>query len=65
MHKQRPRSGIMNDKDLQQQVANTKKLSEVSADDFDAVFYPGGHGPMWDLNKDENSIRLIQNFWKQ
>jgi putative intracellular protease/amidase len=53
-----------NDKPLQEKVATTKKLSEVSADDYDAVFYPGGHGPMWDLNKDENSIRLIENFWK-
>lgn len=53
-----------NDEALQQKVATTKKLSEVSADDFDGVFYPGGHGPMWDLYQDENSIRLIQNFWK-
>lgn len=53
-----------NDKELQEKVATTKKLSEVSAKDFDAVFYPGGHGPMWDLYGDEDSIRLIQNFWK-
>jgi putative intracellular protease/amidase len=53
-----------NDKELQDKVATTEKLSEVSADDFDGVFYPGGHGPMWDLNKDENSIQLIQDFWK-
>lgn len=53
-----------NDEALQQKVAQTKKLADVSADDFDGVFYPGGHGPMWDLNQDENSIRLIQNFWK-
>ncbi len=52
------------DNELLQKVANTKKLADVSAADFDAVFYPGGHGPMWDLNKDENSIRLIQNFIK-
>jgi putative intracellular protease/amidase len=52
------------DKDLQQLLANTKKLSDVSADDFDAVFYPGGHGPLWDLTNDANSIRLIETFWK-
>ena len=52
------------DKDLQQLLANTKKLSQVSADDYDAVFYPGGHGPMWDLASDENSIELIQDFWE-
>jgi len=33
----------------QAELANTKKLADVSADDFDAVFYPGGHGPMWDM----------------
>jgi putative intracellular protease/amidase len=51
------------DKDLQQLLANTKKLSEVSASDFDAVFYPGGHGPLWDLTNDADSIKLIQDFW--
>ena len=52
------------DKDLQHLLANTTKLTDVSADDFDAVFYPGGHGPMWDLVNDEKSIDLIQDFWK-
>jgi putative intracellular protease/amidase len=54
------------DKDthLQDVLAHTKKLSEISAEDYDAVFYPGGHGPLWDLTNDENSISLIQNFWK-
>lgn len=51
------------DQNLQQLLANTKKLSEVAADDFDAVFYPGGHGPLWDLTNDANSIKLIENFW--
>ncbi|ATO20797.1 type 1 glutamine amidotransferase domain-containing protein [Acinetobacter sp. LoGeW2-3] len=41
-------------------LANTHKLSEVNADDFDAVFYPGGHGPLWDLANDYNSIHLIE-----
>ena len=53
-----------NDNGLQQLLANTKKLSEIKADDFDAVFFPGGHGPLWDLTNDINSIKLIQNFWK-
>ena len=52
------------DKDLQQLLANTKKLSEVSANDFDAIFYPGGHGPLWDLTSDVDSIHLIEAFWK-
>ena len=41
----------------------TLKLADVSAADFDAVFYPGGHGPMWDLVVDAQSIRLIEAFW--
>ena len=40
-------------------LASTVKLSSVSANDFDAVFYPGGHGPLWDLAEDKNSIALI------
>jgi len=46
------------------QMAHTKKMSEVSANDFDAIFYPGGHGPLWDLTKDQDSINLIEAFWK-
>lgn len=41
-------------------LASTLKLREVSADDFDAVFYPGGHGPLWDLAEDASSIALIE-----
>ena len=52
------------DQDLQQLLASTKKLADVKADEFDAVFYPGGHGPLWDLTSDKNSIQLIQDFWK-
>ncbi|GAA3550146.1 type 1 glutamine amidotransferase domain-containing protein [Zobellella aerophila] len=44
----------------QAQLANTHKLTELSADDFDAVFYPGGHGPLWDLAEDADSIALIE-----
>ena len=48
------------DKGAQALLANTGKLSEVSASDFDALFYPGGHGPLWDLAEDRSSIALIQ-----
>ncbi|WP_068819606.1 type 1 glutamine amidotransferase domain-containing protein [Phormidesmis priestleyi] len=41
-------------------LAQTIELSKVSAGDFDAVFYPGGHGPLWDLAKDASSIALIE-----
>ena len=51
------------DNHLQNILAETIVLSEISADDFDAVFYPGGHGPLWDLTNDKNSIKLIENFW--
>jgi putative intracellular protease/amidase len=41
-------------------LADTVRLDSVSADDFDTVFYPGGHGPLWDLSEDTNSARLIE-----
>ena len=41
-------------------LAHTLKLGEVAASDFDAVFYPGGHGPLWDLAEDASSIALIE-----
>ncbi len=44
----------------QSALAHTLKLSEVAAGDFDAVFYPGGHGPLWDLVEDASSISLIE-----
>ena len=53
------------DKDAQERLANTKKLADVKAEDFDSVFYPGGHGPLWDLAVDKNSIELIETFVKQ
>jgi putative intracellular protease/amidase len=46
----------------QKDLANTAILSKVSADDFDAVFYPGGHGPLWDLAEDADSRALIEAF---
>ena len=55
------------DKDapLKQKLAHTLKLSSVKASDYDAVFYPGGHGPLWDLTKAANSIALIEAFHQQ
>lgn len=41
-------------------LSSTRKLADVSIDDFDAVFYPGGHGPLWDLAEDRHSIALIE-----
>ncbi|RUO35747.1 type 1 glutamine amidotransferase domain-containing protein [Aliidiomarina sanyensis] len=50
------------DSAAQKALAHTVKLSDVRADDFDAIFYPGGHGPLWDLAEDKTSINLIQRF---
>ena len=49
-----------NDLEALDALANTVRLDSVTATDFDAVFYPGGHGPLWDLAEDENSVRLIE-----
>ncbi len=51
------------DNDLIDKVAHTLKLSEINQEDFDAIFYPGGHGPLWDLANDTNSIKLIESFY--
>jgi putative intracellular protease/amidase len=48
------------DADAQNVLANTVVLASVRAEDFDAVFYPGGHGPLWDLAEDAQSIALIE-----
>ena len=50
------------DQAAQNELANTAKLAEMKVEDFDAVFYPGGHGPLWDLHKDSYSIALIEGF---
>ncbi|MBB5883829.1 type 1 glutamine amidotransferase domain-containing protein [Xanthomonas sp. LMG 8992] len=46
----------------QQHLANTQPLASVRMDDYDALFYPGGHGPLWDLAEDRDSIALIEAF---
>ncbi|WP_347051076.1 type 1 glutamine amidotransferase domain-containing protein [Flavobacterium olei] len=51
------------DKVLQEKLKNTHKLSTIDQKDYDAVFYPGGHGPLWDLVEDKNSIALIESFY--
>ena len=52
------------DPEAQAALASTVVLSSVKAEDFDAVFYPGGHGPLWDLANDADSIALIEAFAK-
>jgi putative intracellular protease/amidase len=48
------------DPEAQADLAHTHRLQEMNAADFDAVFYPGGHGPLWDLAADPHSIALIE-----
>jgi len=50
------------DPDAQRELANTLKLDSVREEDFDTVFYPGGHGPLWDLAESKTSIALIEAF---
>ena len=44
-------------------LASTVKLAEMKSEDFDTVFYPGGHGPMWDLAESPDSIALLESFY--
>lgn len=48
------------DADAQAVLASTHKLADIDVDSFDAVFYPGGHGPLWDLTEDTHSIQIIE-----
>jgi len=54
-----------NDAATKSLIENTKVLADMNADDFDAVFYPGGHGPLWDLTNDKVSVALIEKFDRQ
>jgi putative intracellular protease/amidase len=51
------------DKTAQEQLSHTKKLADMKSEDFDTVFYVGGHGPMWDLVDNPVSIALIESFY--
>ncbi|GAA0847124.1 MAG: type 1 glutamine amidotransferase domain-containing protein [Cupriavidus sp.] len=50
------------DAEARRELASTRTLDQVDVGDFDAVFYPGGHGPLWDLAEDKRSIALIEAF---
>jgi putative intracellular protease/amidase len=52
-----------NDPAAQKELASTVKLEGMRSEDFDTVFYPGGHGPMWDLVDNADSIALIESFY--
>jgi len=50
------------DTEAQRVLASTRRLADVQAADYDAVFYPGGHGPLWDLAEDTKSVGLIETM---
>ena len=52
------------DEVVQNLISNTVKLSSIKESNFDGVFYPGGHGPLWDLTDNVESIHLIEHFLK-
>lgn len=54
-----------NDELAQQALAKTQRLDSLNTSSYDAVFYPGGHGPLWDLAEDKHSISLIEDFYRQ
>ncbi|CAF0809032.1 unnamed protein product [Adineta steineri] len=56
---------FLSDNKAKQGYENTKKLSEINANDYVAIFYVGGHGPCFDLPEDKTNIKLAEDFWKQ
>jgi putative intracellular protease/amidase len=55
---------LENDALAQAAIENTKRLSEINVNDYDAIFFPGGHGPMWDLAADEITAALVNSFYE-
>jgi putative intracellular protease/amidase len=51
------------DEQAKKALSQTAKLADMKAEDFDTVFYPGGHGPMWDLAESSDSINLLESFY--
>lgn len=51
------------DQDALDHLAHTKKLEDIKAEAYDAVFYPGGHGPLWDLAESSDSVAVIQDLY--
>ena len=56
---------FMADAHAKEMLASTKKLADVDMARFDAIFYPGGHGPLWDLVNNEHSINLLRTAYEQ
>lgn len=54
-----------NDEEAKSLLSDTRRLGGLNPEDFDAIFYPGGHGPLWDLAEDVDSISLIETFFRR
>jgi putative intracellular protease/amidase len=54
---------FLQDKTVQDKLANAKKLSDINVGDYEAIFYPGGHGPVLDLPTDPVNIKLASEVW--
>jgi len=55
----------MADTHAREMLASTRKLADVDMNQYDAIFYPGGHGPLWDLAEDDKSVALIKTAYEQ
>ncbi|MBY6221812.1 type 1 glutamine amidotransferase domain-containing protein [Marinobacter nauticus] len=53
------------DTHAREMLASTRKLADVDMNQYDAIFYPGGHGPLWDLAEDDKSVALIKTAYEQ
>lgn len=53
---------LAQDREAQDRLSNTQRLADVDHEPFDAMFFPGGHGPIWDLAEDQDCRRLIESF---
>ncbi|WP_289101419.1 type 1 glutamine amidotransferase domain-containing protein [uncultured Marinobacter sp.] len=56
---------FMADTHAREMLASTRKLADVDMNQYDAIFYPGGHGPLWDLAEDDKSVALIKTAYEQ
>ena len=54
---------LQNDKNAKEKLENTKLLSDIYSGDYDTLFLPGGHGPMWDLSEDKDLKKIVEDFY--
>ena len=64
MYKDDQSVAFLSDETVKQKLAAAKKLSDVNASEYDAIFYVGGHGPVIDLASDPVNVKLASQFWQ-